>query len=138
MKTILLIDDNRYVIEAVALTLSRHIAYGDIIKVSNGREGVDILNRFSVDLILTDLQMPIMDGYSLIMYRNRHFPHVPVVAMTGDASPNVMQKLNALGVTECLEKPIDFDFATRLIMKILAPHHGISAPRAEALRAAAV
>jgi CheY-like chemotaxis protein len=91
-----------------------------------------------VDLILTDLQMPIMDGYGLIRYRNSHFPHVPIVAMTGDASPDVIQKLNAFGVTECLEKPIDFDVATRLILKILAPHHGIPASRDEALHAVSV
>jgi two-component system CAI-1 autoinducer sensor kinase/phosphatase CqsS len=138
MKTILLIDDNRYVIEAVALTLSRHIEYGNILKASNGREGVDILNSFPVDLILTDLGMPIMDGYGLIRYRNRHFPHVPIMAMTGDASPAVILKLDALGVTTCLEKPFDFDVASRLILKLLARHHSIPSQGADALQTVSV
>ncbi len=138
MKTILLVDDNRYVIEALALTLSRHTAYGNILKASNGREGMDTLRDVPVDLVLTDLDMPVMDGYGLIEYRNRRFPYVPVVAMTGDASPDVIRKLNALGVTECLEKPMDFDVVSHLIRKMLALHHGIPVPRIEALQPASV
>jgi CheY-like chemotaxis protein len=130
MKTVLLVDDNRYVIEAIALTLSIHLACEKILKAPNGREGVDILNSVPVDLILTDLTMPVMDGYGLIEHRNRHFPHVPIVAMTGDPCPAVVQRLDALGVKDCLEKPIDFDVASRLILKILALHHGTPAPRA--------
>ncbi len=137
MKTILLVDDNRYVIEALALTLSRHTAYGNVLKASNGREGMDILSSVPVDLVLTDLDMPVMDGYGLIEHINRRFPHVPIVVMTGDASPDVIQRLNALGVAECLEKPIDFDVASHLIRK-LAARHSIPVPRVEALQPVSV
>lgn len=135
MKTILLVDDNRYIIEALALTLDSHAAGGNILKAPNGREGVDILNSVPVDLILTDLDMPVMDGYGLIEYRNRRFPHVPVVIATGDTSPGVIRRLNAMGVTECLEKPFDFDAAAHLILMKLARHPGRPGPL---LHAAAV
>ncbi len=138
MKTILLVDDNNYIIEALALTLNRYTAYGNILKAQNGREGVDILTSTPVDLILTDLNMPVMDGYDLAEFRNRHFPQVPIVVMTGDASPNVKQRLNALGVTECLEKPFDYDTASCLVRKLLANPHCKATPRVEALHPVSV
>ena len=138
MKTILLVDDNNYIIDALALTLTRYTTYVNIMKAQNGREGVDIMNSTPVDLVLTDLDMPVMDGYGLVEHRNRHFPHVPIVVMTGDASPDVLRRLNALGVAECLEKPFDFDVASHLILKVLVRHHGIPVPRAEALHPVSV
>ncbi len=140
MNTVLLVDDNAFIIEALAMTLGRHVQYGNILKALNGQECVDILNMVSVDLILTDINMPVMDGYSLIDYRNRHFPHIPLLAMTGDTSPDVMRRLNALGINECLEKPFDIDAVTRLILKILARghHHRRPNPRTDALHSLSV
>ncbi len=138
MSAILLVDDNRYVIEAIALTLSRHIPYGDIFKASNGRDAAGILTSVPVDLILTDLSMPIMDGYGLIEYRNRNFPEVPVMVMTGDPSPPVLNRLHALGVTTCLDKPVDFDLASHLIRKALVRQTGIPVPRADAVQPVSV
>lgn len=138
MKTILLVDDNNYIIEALALTLTRYTTYGNILKAQNGREGVDIMNSTPVDLVLTDLDMPVMDGYGLVEYRNRHFPHVPIVVMTGDASPDVLQRLNALGIAECLEKPFDYDIASCLVRKLLANPHCNAGPQVEALHPVSV
>ncbi len=138
MNTVLLVDDNAYIIEALAMTLGRHVPYGNILKALNGREGVDILNSVPVDLILTDINMPVMDGYSLINYRNRHFPHISLMVVTGDTSPDVMQRLNALGITECLEKPFDFDVVSHLILKMLARSHREPTPRIDAVHSVSV
>ncbi|MGE5172574.1 MAG: response regulator [Betaproteobacteria bacterium] len=138
MDTVLLVDDNVYIIEALAMTLGRHVKYGNILKALNGREGVDILNSVPVDLILTDISMPVMDGYGLIDYRNRHFPHIPLMVATGDKSPDVMRRLNALGISECLEKPFDFDVVSHLILKILARSHRGPTPRIDALHSVSV
>jgi two-component system, chemotaxis family, chemotaxis protein CheY len=137
MKTILLVDDNRYIIEALALTLDNHATGGNILKLKapNGREGADILSTVRVDLILTDLDMPVMNGYGLIEHRNRLFPHVPVVVATGDVSADVIRRLNAMGVTEWLEKPFDFDAAAQLILKKLARHQDRPDPLPQAAAA---
>lgn len=127
MKNILLVDDNGYVIEALALTIN--MACGDcaVLKAKDGNEAADILRRTQVDLILTDINMPVMDGYGLIGQRNEHWPQVPLLAMTGDPSPETTRKLSSLGITECLEKPFSYDAVTSLVLKKLgeAPHlHG--------------
>lgn len=109
MKKILIIEDNEPIREALALTLRKHLRNCTVLTACNGEEGVSILNSFPLDLILTDLQMPIKDGYGVIEHRNKHCPHVPLLAMTANYNPEVKARLIALGVTHHLEKPFDFD-----------------------------
>ncbi len=116
MKTILIVDDNKYLRDALALTIEHLIGIKHtIVHANNGREAADILNATTVDLIVTDIQMPIMDGFELIDYRNRCHPSVDVIVMTSDASPEVMDKLLAFGVPECMEKPFNHDSIVRMI-----------------------
>jgi CheY-like chemotaxis protein len=133
MKNILLVDDNAGILDTLAQTFSRTTRYCSILQARNGKEAADILRGVPVDLIVTDINMPVMDGYELIAHRNRFYPQVPVVAMTADASPEVMKQLNALGVAECLEKPFRFEAAACMVLKKLnepshAPHSQPAAP----------
>jgi len=124
VKNILLVDDNGYVIDALALTIN--MACGDcaILKAKDGNEATNILRRTPVDLILTDINMPVMDGFGLIGQRNEHWPEVPLLAMPGDPSPETTRKLSSLGITECLEKPFSYEAVTSLVLKKLAePQH---------------
>ncbi len=115
MKNILLAEDNVLVRETLAYAMQVSVPECAILKATNGREGMDILERGHVDLVLTDLEMPGADGYELIAYRNTHCPAVPLLVMTCDTSPAVLRKLSALGVTECLEKPFNYESTFRLI-----------------------
>jgi CheY-like chemotaxis protein len=119
MKNILLVDDNTCILDALALYFAMTARDCAILKARNGKEAADILQNGAVDLVLTDINMPVMDGYELIALRNRLFPRVPLIAMTGDSSPEVMEQLNALGITECLEKPFSFDAVIGMILKKL-------------------
>jgi twitching motility two-component system response regulator PilG len=121
MKNILLVDDNNYVLEALALTLNDHARGYAILKAKSGREAADILEQKPVALVLTDLEMPVMNGYQLIEYKNRLHPSIPLLAMTCDASPVVVERLRSLGITRCIEKPFDYEEMTRLIMESLSP-----------------
>jgi two-component system, NarL family, capsular synthesis sensor histidine kinase RcsC len=137
MKNILLVDDNTCILDALALYFAMTARDCAILKARNGKEAAGILQTVAVDLILTDLNMPVMDGYELIALKNRFFPRVPLFAMTGDSSPEVMEQLNALGVTECLEKPFNFDAVIRMILKKLNEplHTPVAQPAAHLMSA---
>ncbi len=109
VKNILIVDDTEDVRETLTLILTSRMT--DILcsTAANGKEAVQILESRTIDLIMTDLSMPVMDGYGLIEYRNKHFPCIPIVAVTADASPEVMRRLGELGIMECLEKPFCFE-----------------------------
>lgn len=119
MNNILLIDDNTYILEALALWMGRSQQEWNILTASNGKEGTDIMDSQPVSLVLTDLQMPVMDGYGVIEHTNRKFPNVPIFAMTSDNSSEVKSRLRTLRVTECVEKPFDFEKMTNKIAHAL-------------------
>lgn len=120
MSNILLVDDNKYVLEALSLTLDASMRGHDILKAGNGLEALDILRRRPVALVLTDLEMPVMNGYQLIEHMNRLHPSIPLLAMTSNLSPAVASGLRSLGVRHCFEKPFDYEEVTRLIRENLA------------------
>ncbi len=120
MKSILLVDDNKDVTDILSVILTGCMRNVLFRTASNGREAVEILKRQPVDLILTDINMPVMNGYGLIEYRNKNHPSVPLVAMTADASPDVNRRLAMLGITECLEKPFSYDMVTKVFREKLA------------------
>jgi two-component system response regulator YesN len=121
MKNILLVDDNMYILDALALSLGDFTRGYAIVKAKNGREALEILDRMPAALVLTDLEMPVMNGFQLIEYMNRLHPSVPLLVMSSDLSPEVVEKLRSLGITRCVEKPFDFEKLTRLITESLSP-----------------
>ena len=87
---------------------------------AHGQEALARLGADRFDVVVTDLNMPVMDGYGLIEYRNRQCPNIPLVVVTADASPKVMRRLGELGIRECFEKP----FSVEAIMHVLCDKLG--------------
>jgi CheY-like chemotaxis protein len=81
----------------------------NILTAGNGTEGIALIDSMPVALILTDLDMPVMDGYGVINHRNKNCPGVPLFVMSGSLSPEAREKLGKLGVSECIEKPFYFE-----------------------------
>ena len=64
MTKILLVEDEAHIIRIMSLWLNRH-GY-EILEATNGAEALSILDRESVDVIISDLNMPVMDGFELV------------------------------------------------------------------------
>jgi CheY-like chemotaxis protein len=120
LKNVLIIEDNEYIREALASSLRTRLQDCNILTAVNGQEGVSILGSVSLDLILTDLQMPVLDGYGVIEYKNINFPHVPLVVMTADTTHKARERLNALGISRYIEKPFDFNEIAGTILNTLS------------------
>lgn len=93
---------NRILIERVLSTRGYRC-----LSASNGQEALDLLDRESVDLILTDLSMPVLDGYRTTqLIRSRpHLANVPIVAVTAYALSDEGEAAKRIGCTEYLTKP---------------------------------
>ena len=109
MNNILIIDDNLQLLEARAAVIGTQFQDCSILTARNGVEGIAKIETMPVDLILTDLDMPVMDGYGVISHRNKGYQQVPLFVMSGNCSPEVREKLDGLGVSECIEKPFFFE-----------------------------
>ncbi|MCA1766376.1 MAG: response regulator, partial [Desulfobulbaceae bacterium] len=68
-----------------------------------------------MDLVVTDLNMPEMDGFELIAHISQVDPEIPVIAMTAYGTPEMESRLNNMGAFQYIEKPIDFDSLLNMI-----------------------
>lgn len=119
MKNILVLDDNKEILEAVARRLEKYVEGCTVLCAPDGAQGEAILRSRPIDLILTDLSMPVMNGYSLIEFARKNYPSVPVCVMTANCSPNVVTRLLSLGVGRWIEKPFKFDKLAKMIAEEL-------------------
>jgi CheY-like chemotaxis protein/GAF domain-containing protein len=97
MKTVLLADDQVEILEIIETLLA---GFGDEIRVRtalDGREAIRRLEEEPVDLIVTDLTMPVVDGFQLLAHVMRHRPSIPVIVMTAFGSPTTRSRVSALG-----------------------------------------
>jgi CheY-like chemotaxis protein len=122
MKSILLVDDNEFLLSALVAWLKSTMPDYRILIGFNGRDGVEILKQNSVDVIMTDLRMPVMDGFTFIEQKNRLCPDTPVIVMTSDYSDEVMNRLKALGVSRCIEKPFAFNTVSSELQEVMLDH----------------
>jgi CheY-like chemotaxis protein len=115
MKNILLIDDDLGFLKTLGEELSSYKENWNILTAENGKQGVDIIASHPVDLVVTDLRMPVMDGYELLAYLRGTRPTMPVIVMTADDSREARQRLCSLGVEQCISKPCQFSEIVRAI-----------------------
>ncbi|GAC1391423.1 MAG: hypothetical protein NVS4B11_19280 [Ktedonobacteraceae bacterium] len=109
---------NRILIERVLSTRGYHC-----ISASNGQEALDLLDREQVDLILTDLSMPVLDGYrtTQLIRARPHLANVPIVAVTAFALNDEGEAAKRIGCTEYLTKPFKPRQLLELVDRLLAP-----------------
>ena len=113
--TILIVENevsNRILIERVLSTRGYRC-----ISASNGREALNILDHEQVDLILTDLSMPVLDGYrtTQLIRARPALANVPIVAVTAYALNDESEAAMHIGCTEYLTKP----FKPRQLLEVV-------------------
>lgn len=106
-KTILVVDDVESIRESMFRIFNR--IFRNCIVAENGEEALTICKNDNIDLIITDIVMPKMDGVTLIKEIRSRFPHIhPLVAITGEASSSQLNEIEELQV-KIFKKPIDVD-----------------------------
>ena len=108
MKTVLLVDDEKNFLSTLAEGLEEYASHFRTILAGDGQEAIAVLDSTRVDIVVTDLEMPRVDGFTLLAYMSKHRPETPAIVMTAYGSQDVWGKLNAYDVFACLEKPLDF------------------------------
>lgn len=106
-ENILIVDDDIHILEL----LQRHLRSWNyhVYRAVSVKEAVSILRDTAIDLLITDLRMPQIDGFELVKFVGEHFPKLPKLVVTG--YPSVQDSLNAIksGVVAYLTKPFTRD-----------------------------
>jgi CheY-like chemotaxis protein len=106
-KRILYIEDNEQNLYLVTFMMEKH-GY-EVIAARDGQEGIERAAAVSPDLILLDIQLPVMDGYAVArqLRANPDLAGIPIVAITSYAMVGDREKSLAAGCTGYIEKPIN-------------------------------
>ena len=104
---ILVIEDNEQNLYLITFILEEH-GY-QVVQARDGREGIELARQVKPDLILLDIQLPVMDGYAVAreLRSNSVLADVPIVAVTSYAMAGDREKVLAAGCVGYIEKPIN-------------------------------
>ncbi|MSU06270.1 sigma-54-dependent Fis family transcriptional regulator [Spirochaetales bacterium NM-380-WT-3C1] len=107
MACVLIVDDEKNIRSGLALAFEDE-GY-DTLEAENGEVAWNIINKKSVDLVITDLRMPVMSGYELLKRAASTFPTLPIIVLTGHGSIEDAVKAMQDGAIDFFTKPVDLD-----------------------------
>lgn len=119
-KNVLIVDDEKEFLQSLTKGLSAYDSQFKVVTASDGRKAVEVLNSQTVDLVVTDLKMPGMDGFELMAHMSDKFPLMPVIVMSAFASSAIEEKIKLAGGLKLLEKPLEFDELINAITSTLS------------------
>lgn len=116
-KKILIAEDS-----SVILNLTKKILMQqnfEIVTVKNGKSVLEKLGEETFDLILMDINMPVLDGVETTKrireMKDKSIAKLPIFAITGNALNYSIEEFKAVGINEYLQKPLDFDRLVSLV-----------------------
>ncbi|AOF85774.1 response regulator [Hydrogenophaga sp. RAC07] len=119
MRSILAVDDSASMRKMVAFTLTG--AGYHVVEAVDGQDAFDKAQTHSIDLVLTDQNMPNMDGLSLTRKLREHpkFKTTPILILTTESSDQMKQAGRSAGATGWLVKPFDPARLIEVIQKVI-------------------
>jgi two-component system chemotaxis response regulator CheY len=120
MADILTVDDSASIRQAIKIALSSE-GYG-VTEAADGAQGLAKADSGAFDLIITDLNMPVMDGLTMIRQLRAKPAHagVPILFLTTESDADIKAQAKAAGATGWLTKPFDPEQLVRVVKKVLA------------------
>jgi two-component system response regulator YesN len=115
----LIVEDEPPILRSVVKTISDISKSFDIIATCyNGAEALKIISCSDIDVLFTDIKMPVMDGIELIKYVRENNPHILIVIITGYSDFSYAKKAIQMDVFDYVLKPIDLDEFENVLLNV--------------------
>ncbi len=121
MKTVLIVDDEESFLLSLDAGLRQYAQSFGIVTAGDGKEALDVLRRTRVDLVVTDLNMPVMDGMTLIrqLRAKPEFKFTPILMLTTESQQEKKAEGKAAGATGWIVKPFDPGRLLEVVKKVI-------------------
>ncbi|MDA8139132.1 MAG: response regulator [Desulfobacteraceae bacterium] len=119
MKYVLIVDDEEQLLLTMQAGFEPYRERFQVLTARNGREATALLSSTRINLLVTDIKMPEMDGFELLAFVKNNFPEIPAIVMTAFATPEMETQLAQSGLIRMLEKPVEFEELVQLILSVL-------------------
>jgi CheY-like chemotaxis protein len=122
-KLILVVEDDEDNRDVVEFLINRSHLDVELMMAENGEEAVQCVRKRKPDLILMDMQMPIMDGYTAVpmIKADPELSAIPIIAFTALARPEDIARTKSIGCIEHCTKPMDPEQLIKLIQNYIHP-----------------
>ena len=118
-KRILIVDDEEDLTWSISKRLAKDGDSLEIICTNSGSNALEMLSKYKVDLLVTDIRMPGISGLQLLNEVKVRYPQTPVIVMTAYGSVEVKKTLEHLQKTGYIEKPFEINELRKLIYSLL-------------------
>jgi CheY-like chemotaxis protein len=133
MQQVLIVDDSAEVRKLLLKTFESYSHKFKTLVAKNGKEAANIVAAQEIDLVVTDIQMPVMDGMELIEFLEANRPGIPVFIIAGTLTPEVDEKVSSSDHLKFFAKPLSPRKIAEKVFEELAKNaggemHGVSIP----------
>lgn len=122
---VLVADDEKDIRTVVRMSLERLGYY--VVEAEDGQQAISLLNQgehpMVIDVIITDIRMPNINGVEAIEYFQREYPSVPLIVLSGFPDLNLAMQLLKRGVTDYLVKPVDREKLAAAVADAIGSRH---------------
>ena len=124
MKRVLVVDDEEDMLWMLQRNLNKGMTDVEILAAKSGEDALAILNDKSINLVITDINMPGMNGLDLLIEINNRFPGTGVIIMTAYPSSAYENKAMMSGSLRFIEKPFDIKVVRAIVEEVLKGNEG--------------
>ena len=117
-KKILIVDDDPTTLQLLSMALSKRDEF-EVLTAGDGKAAVDLLKREEIDLVITDLYMPVLNGLQFLRHINEKHPGMRAIVLTGRGTSEIESKIKSLGDFQYYEKPMDIHVLVEVILREL-------------------
>lgn len=118
MNKVLIADDDLQLLTILKETLERYSNKFEVVTVNDGLAAIKALQKQAFSLVVTDIQMPKINGLVLLAYLAKNFPEIPCIIMTGHGTPFLEKRLKRES-SHYIEKPFKIPKLAEAIMSVL-------------------
>ncbi len=124
LKKVLIVDDEETLTWSMAKSLSKDKDKYEVLIANNGREALNLLKKNKVDLVISDIRMPDINGLDLLVRVKMEHPQTKVIIMTAYGSSDVQKEANRRGSLYYIEKPFEISDIRKIILDLVGKKKG--------------
>jgi CheY-like chemotaxis protein/predicted regulator of Ras-like GTPase activity (Roadblock/LC7/MglB family) len=118
MDKVLIVEDNPDLLKTLKMGLEKYRDKFETIAARDGAEAITALKKIDISLLVTDIQMPRIDGLSLLAFMKKKRPGIPCIVMSAHATAQIREKIQK-NVLRFIEKPFQLDDLVKVIIPAL-------------------
>lgn len=124
LKKVLIVDDEETLTWSMAKSLSKDKDKYEVIISNNGREALAQMEKNKIDLVITDIRMPDINGLDLLVKIKKEYPQTKVIIMTAYGSSDVQKEADQRGSLYYVEKPFEISDIRKIIIDLISKKKG--------------